>query len=280
MRCTILKIFPFSLRRVPLLISHPLSPFNGQHYSYPVELIDIFPTMNDLLHIQGIDPKKICTSGTICHTLQGKSLAPIILGSNWKERLNAKETSTKSKSTSRRLRNAGEEDYGGSRGEENVLNVSRLLLSSRASLQMPILDQTFAITQNWRCAIKQLVIDEEASKTAAGNQKYTRKNIWHDCDKTVNPPDEISVMGYSLRTTEYRYSAWFHFNRAQAMPIFDVAPFAEELYDHRGETLADFTHQEIVNLANKIGYESILKKLREQLVHFLRKKVVYRGPFK
>ena len=110
--------------------------------------------------------------------------------------------------------------------------------------------------------------------------KPHRFSMWWDCDKTKNPPDEISVMGYSLRTSEFRYTGWFHFNRPKALPLLDTAPFAEELYDHRGETLQDFTHHETINLAHKPGFETTKRAMHEQLIAFIRKEVIFRGPFK
>ena len=65
-----------------------------------------------------------------------------------------------------------------------------------------------------------------------------------------------------------------------AVPLIDVAPFAEELYDHRGETLKDFTHQETVNLVHKPGLDATRKAMQDQLISFIRKEVIFRGPFK
>jgi hypothetical protein len=65
--------------RVPLLISHPKSPFQGSHYKSPVELIDIYPTVLDLVQAP-YDKHKVCRSSDICRPLQGKSLARIVLG--------------------------------------------------------------------------------------------------------------------------------------------------------------------------------------------------------
>ena len=64
--------------RVPLLISHPKSPYQGSHYKSPVELIDIYPTVLDLVAPK-YDEKKVC-EGNVCRPLQGKSLASIVLG--------------------------------------------------------------------------------------------------------------------------------------------------------------------------------------------------------
>merc|ERR1719223_2426900 len=64
--------------KVPLMISHPQSPFQGQHYSQPVELIDVFPTIQDLL----MHPfnKENIYKGVKDIPLQGKSLAAVVLG--------------------------------------------------------------------------------------------------------------------------------------------------------------------------------------------------------
>jgi iduronate 2-sulfatase len=50
--------------RVPLMISHPKSPFKGTHSYDPVELVDVFPTLLDLVsapHIRHIYNQKLIT---------------------------------------------------------------------------------------------------------------------------------------------------------------------------------------------------------------------------
>ena len=339
--------------RVPLMIYHPLSPFGGQHYTDPVELIDVFPTVIDLLN-PPFNRKKVCSSGILCHALQGKSLAPIVLGSV----IQRKNVAKKGKTSRRRLRqilegegtaepietdaqgkvlsapaatsstsassNSGTIAVAASKAAAPVVKVvapdhvaggevskprdrERLRASQRhanagnatgATSRTAVViprgtngeamitslgnGRNFAISQSWRCANKDRVMkNQQAFKDSISKgTKPHRYSHWWDCDKTKNPPDEISVMGYSLRTPEFRYTAWFHFNRPKALPLVDVAPFAEELYDHRGETLQDFTHQETINLAHKSGFDSTKKGLYEQLVSFIRKEVIFRGPFK
>ena len=339
--------------RVPLMIYHPLSPFGGQHYTDPVELIDVFPTVIDLLN-PPFNRKKVCSSGILCHALQGKSLAPIVLGSV----IQRKSVVKKGKSSRRRLRQILEGEgtaepietdangmvlsaptavsstsassksetiaVAASKAAAPVVKVvapdhvaggavsrprdrERLRASqrhanngnatgatSRGAVAVPRgtngeamitslgNGRNFAISQSWRCANKDRVKkNQQAFKDSISKgTKPHRYSHWWDCDKTKNPSDEISVMGYSLRTPEFRYTAWFHFNRPKALPLVDVAPFAEELYDHRGETLQDFTHQETINLAHKSGFDSTKKGLYEQLVSFIRKEVIFRGPFK
>jgi hypothetical protein len=52
-----------------------------------------------------------------------------------------------------------------------------------------------------------------------------------------------------------------------------------QLYDHRGETLTDFTHLETINIVFKPGFDAVVKALRQQLIHFIKTKIVFRGPF-
>ena len=80
---------------VPLLVAHPDSPFKGQHYPHPVELLDVYPTVVDLLNVP-IQREKTCAGKMTvgrddlpitCHELQGKSFLysqskKIIIGSN------------------------------------------------------------------------------------------------------------------------------------------------------------------------------------------------------
>ena len=65
--------------RVPLMIYHPQSPYKGKHYSHPVELIDIYPTVLDLMQVDS-DRDLVCRKGHLCRWLQGKSLASLVLG--------------------------------------------------------------------------------------------------------------------------------------------------------------------------------------------------------
>jgi hypothetical protein len=86
-------------------------------------------------------------------------------------------------------------------------------------------------------------------------------------------------MGYSMRTLDYRYTAWLHFNRTGMIPYFDLQPFTEELYDHRREIPEDFTHLELVNLAKDTRYEDARYSLYLKLITYLKNNIVYRGPY-
>ncbi len=243
-----------------MLISHPQSKFQGQRYPYPVELIDIYPTLRDIMKAP-LDKASVCRKDAICHDLQGKSLAPIILGDIW------------------------DQEYKTMKSQKNSPFVipKAPAIQSRLANGMPLLERDFAITQMWRCARKDQVLQElENRKQLTPGQKLNRRQIWFTCDMDKKAPydDEISLMGYSMRSPFYRYTLWLHFNRVQFLPVLDALPFAEELYDHKDETFGNFTHMETSNLVHKPGYETIASKHRQQLLEFIRKEIIFRGPFK
>lgn len=287
------------------MISHPLSPFKGQHYTEPVELIDIFPTLNDILGAP-YNKEKVCANPvSICHPLQGKSLAKVVWGNDVWQAVERTRHPKHAKVKGRRgkvgriLKVPDEIQNVNSTIQDIAFEVKDGNLTRRlqvTDVTTTKLEQNFAITQSWRCANKPQVMEAKANPNVRLTKGGRMGSMWLDGDKTKNPPDEICVMGYSMRTSDFRYTAWFHYNRHLCVPILDVAPFEEEvpycdqiarhlifamwqLYDHRGETLADFTHQEIVNLIHKPGFESIVRSYREQTIAFVRTKVIFRGCF-
>jgi hypothetical protein len=227
--------------RVPLMIYHPNSPFKGQHYTSPVELIDVFPTINDLTQAP-YDEKKLCKDGNECDPLQGKSLAPVVLGEVWVEH-----------------------------SAKSVMKNEKI-----ASIESIKLARDFSITQVWRCVNQD---QYTAAKKLMVTGVKARPKIWEECDRDSPRPNEISAMGYSMRTKDYRYTAWLKMDVEKMMPIWEVAPLEEDLFDHRNETLADFTHRETVNVAKRPGFELAIVALREKLLTFLKSEVKYRGKF-
>jgi hypothetical protein len=229
--------------RVPLMIYHPQSPFKGQHYKKPVELIDIFPTINDLTQAP-VPDKELCNGGNWCKPLQGKSLAPVVLGDVWNKHVSKSSTAIDNTSTT--------------------------------SIDSILLSKDFSITQVWRCVNQD---HYTAAKKLVVTGVKSRPKIWTECDRDRHNPDVISAMGYSMRTNEYRYNAWLRMDTTKMIPNWDLPPLEEDLFDHRNETLADFTHQETSSIAKRPGFETIVLELREKLVNFLKNEVVYRGPF-
>ena len=226
------------------MIAHPLSPFKGQHYIHPVESIDVFPTINDLLsapfnknHIFGLTHDGKAKEGSRPFTpLQGKSLAPIVLGSQYKYRT----AKANSKVT-----------YDGD--------------------LMPSLNRTFAISQSWRCSSSpEALLDSRVDPSIS--QNHVR---WDACNSEGDDSTETSVMGYSMRTLDFRYTMYIPFSRPARVPVWNASIFAEELYDHRDGYLGDLGHKETVNVATDIKFKGILEKYRGEMRDFLWHEVVY-----
>eukprot|EP00601_Ochromonadales_sp_CCMP2298_P013000 CAMPEP_0173268066 /NCGR_PEP_ID=MMETSP1142-20121109/30119_1 /TAXON_ID=483371 /ORGANISM="non described non described, Strain CCMP2298" /LENGTH=674 /DNA_ID=CAMNT_0014204265 /DNA_START=104 /DNA_END=2128 /DNA_ORIENTATION=- len=230
-------LFDESLR-VPLLISHPRSPFQGQRYAPPVESIDVFPTLVELL---GLDAG-LC-GGWYCHPLDGKSLAPVLLG----------------------VPEAG------------------------GVVVMPHFAQDFAMSQVIRCAPRSLLPPrrhlppQPLKPWSRGSRKrlpHQRAETWRDCNMLTHKerwPSELSLMGYSMRTLQYRYTAYYPFNRTLLRPDPLSEPYEEELFDHKNESLSDFTHRETVNLAYKPSYAGVVRHYRAKMANFLLT-VAFRNP--
>ena len=86
-----------------------------------------------------------------------------------------------------------------------------------------------------------------------------------------------------MRTSEYRYNAYFYMNRtlrATMKPVrVDTANvYAQELFDHKNSSLADFTKRETVNIAGKSLYASVVSKMHAQLVRFIETQIHFHDP--
>lgn len=247
--------------RVPLFISHPQSPFKGQHYKFPTESIDVYATLNDLLRME--KPREATCEGVKCKPLQGKSLGPVVLGPTVYQKLYPQS------STNLLSKLKGFFSTGGK--------------TASATEEMPALDHNFALSQVIRCAPRNQVplnyVPYRFSKMTGEvhSHKAVRRHIWNDCDPADKKHDKewLTTLGYSMRTPEYRYTVYFHFNRTTQLPELEVPPFEEELYDHKNETLQDFTHREIYNLGVKASYGPIMDNLRAKLVKFIRESVKF-----
>lgn len=264
--------------RVPLIIAHPLSPFKGQHYKEAVELVDVFPTVFDLTSAP-IDRKTLVgagmdrkskngggkTDGKGDHRAKliqpgGKSLASVVLGPRYYI------------------------PQWGISGEKADAHREEAAAASSAAagtatgdlpVVMPMLPQTFGLSQTWKCAVAAM------SHIDVRNYSHMRREkLWKDCDINNRTDAETSIMGYSMRSSAFRYTAWVHIDRQHLFPDWGRELFEEELYDHRGEALGSLTHYELVNLARQRDFSDILASHRDVLMNFLQTKMVYRNGHK
>lgn len=240
-----------------------------------------------------------------CKPLQGKSLAPVILGTNSSLLKVASEKGVnispsqlynkrllKQQSTQSHHNNLRRNLISSSSSSPLSLNHQKKKShsSSSSSLEMPILSRKFAVSQMWRCVEKTKLQNKPDSITAIssnqvipiGTHPRDYSNPWFECNRDESKNKfQLSVMGYSFRTSDYRYTVYYHFDRINNVPLYNDPPYAEELYDHRGEVLSNFTHLELVNLIGRTDqYGTIAAHMRQMAIQFLQKEVVFHGPYK
>eukprot|EP00037_Helgoeca_nana_P022484 m.229791 g.229791 ORF g.229791 m.229791 type:complete len:665 (-) comp26009_c0_seq1:104-2098(-) len=114
-------------------------------------------------------------------------------------------------------------------------------------------------------------------KTAAFSQ-FAKNNIGTsvDCQFFRN---ETQLMGYTIRTDEWRYTAWFRFDNSDAGwgphfgKVFLNESLGTELYDHRGDTgkWLDWPGENY-NLVNETEHASLVEELHGRIVHFIQLK--------
>jgi iduronate 2-sulfatase len=90
------------------------------------------------------------------------------------------------------------------------------------------------------------------------NETWKANSILHHDRST------FTHMGYTIRTTEWRYTEWCQWNGSSLMPIFETVwnTTVNELYDHRNEAVypVDFdSDRETINVAK--AYPTIAQKL-------------------
>ncbi|XP_036148458.1 iduronate 2-sulfatase isoform X2 [Monomorium pharaonis] len=89
--------------------------------------------------------------------------------------------------------------------------------------------------------IKSILKCQSVSWKKAAFSQYPRPGIQPTLHPNSDKPrlKEINVMGYTLKTSNYRYTAWLPFAHTTCKPDWDVI-IAEELYDHRIDRAENF----------------------------------------
>ena len=234
-----------------------------------MELIDIFPTINDILVAPKFDKSKYCKAPSpkvhlpdvVCNPLQGKSLARAVLGTVWDESALAWKINSRSKKNKKkgflnlfggdrkrnlRLSNYSsppmimmkKNEYGAWKGKGGVHTViDRGIISTTEPLTTNSVKFTrdFSITQSWRCSPREIAINNRNNPLKLNVTKTVsfrpedRNSMWVDCDKSKYSPTILSIMGYSIRTRDFRYTAWYHYDWHKALPKLDDPLFEEEV---------------------------------------------------
>ena len=79
------------------------------------------------------------------------------------------------------------------------------------------------------------------------------------------PSNQFDYMGYSVRTPQWRYTAWYEWDKAALLPRWDGA-FEEELYTHQGDAGTSLEAWENANQA--AANPAVAAQLRAQLRAF------------
>lgn len=89
------------------------------------------------------------------------------------------------------------------------------------------------------------------------------------------PAQNITFMGYTVRSSDYRYTMWFPFNGTTCEPEWDAQLRGEELYSHVGQTdPGNFDDYENINLIDDPNpmYAPIIEEHRTVLLQNFRGK--------
>ncbi|KYN07245.1 Iduronate 2-sulfatase [Cyphomyrmex costatus] len=107
--------------------------------------------------------------------------------------------------------------------------------------------------------IKSTLKCQRVSWKKAAFSQYPRPEIQPVLHPNSDKPrlKEINIMGYTLKTSNYRYTVWIPFAHTTCKPDWDVI-IAEELYDHKTDRAEDFN---IAALPEMLKTKRYLRKL-------------------
>ena len=230
----------------------------------------MFPTVLDLLPVSPADSgsgkpcQQLLPDMNVCLPPQGKSLAPAVLGTP-----------------------VSDPSAPSARYPQGDAPASKKAVQQLVSTIMPSLgNDLVAVTQSWRCAFKSKLAKLTPQQVNGTKMPEKRGGFspWFECarkdsTKPAKRSQQVCVMGYSLRYAVARYTIWLHWDRVKNVPQLTAPPFAEELYDHRGETLQNFTHLELENVIHRPEFADVARKFKAKALHFLEHDVQFRGPY-
>lgn len=214
------------------MIYHPKSPYKGQHYRLPVELIDIYPTLLDINNLPTLRGTS-CLRGSVCHPLNGQSLTPAILGPNFKKS-NPAVSSHELPLLPKRY------------AVTQAIRCARLDLFRRSKdPSLSKLQKIKVLSEMWYTCGPGHDASEIALMGYSIRTKSHRYTAYVPFDRTINRV-------YNLTSSQP-----FHFHY-------------EELYDHQEDHFLDLIDRESLNLANTVKYLPKIQEMRRFLEQFLR----------
>ena len=264
------------------------------HYRESVELVDIFPTVLDLLDLPMLrdGEKEQCSArdtgmGKPC-SLDGISLAPVILplkfeiskqssasiGVHFPE-IHAPKALPVAASTARHGQNSPSSknsiwntawrvvvDAAMWFTQSGVATTQDSTFGKYIDMTLP---KVYAISQKWVCAPISRV-QYQFRQMGGYRSRYEKGQQWSNClvHRGAEEEEHVSLMGYSLRTATFRYTMWVPYEQSSCTISRDESKiFAEEFYIHNKSNPA-LSHSGEAELRNMIyGSPEIVKNVSD-----------------
>ncbi|CAE7721490.1 unnamed protein product, partial [Symbiodinium microadriaticum] len=136
--------------------------------------------------------------------------------------------------------------------------------------QVPSLMKNWAITQVHRCADRNVLMHLKNMTMTRADKEALAADIWGPCSAQAKSATEISLMGYSMRTSGYRYTGYVHFDRnPQRGTRGRPRVIMDELYDHTKDKEVPLAERETVNVASAPDYQKVRETLKSMLSNIL-----------
>lgn len=261
------------------------SPRKAMEYSGLVELVDLFPTLVDLAGLPSL-PQCPRNSSQVRVCTEGMSLSHVVQGSLQTVNSNTKYNNHRSANSWNVMANevfiSPAEPIKGN----NIQSVQSELNAKTTDIRHR--GHTAAGSMSWGVETNQvkpqqkhlkstdlLEVEEYfkpvsyAEKKAVFSQ-YPRPGPTPSRNPDSDQPHtrDVTIMGYSIRTHRFRYTAWLKFDNQTYRPDFDHI-VAEELYDHKVDP------QEDHNVVGKRLYTRHKREVHSMLVRGWREAVRY-----
>ena len=81
--------------------------------------------------------------------------------------------------------------------------------------------------------------------------------------------NQTEIMGYTVRVEDWRYTAWFPFDKQAIRPQTD-GNLGRELYDHRGDSGLWMDFPENRNLAGEPEHAAVVQELHAAILGYIR----------
>jgi arylsulfatase A-like enzyme len=143
-----------------------------------------------------------------------------------------------------------------------LVELAGLPPASTENLQGSSLAQTIAKPPSSGTGIKKYAFSQFA-KASTYSRELGKQELWDVCTRCNR--DDIEVMGFSIRSDDWRLSEWVKWNAKAWVPLWDDS-VALELYNHAGDFGADLDKATpTANVAADPAHADIVKELRAAL---------------